>query len=331
MSPRLVARAGAVCCLVALTACAGSSDAAKVGQAGSPRGADSALADFLVDSSVVDLPLELPSQLFVEHDAVVVARTPGAVDSLFVELGDRVAAGQTLATLERGDQEIALARAEAAFENLERVAIRARALSKAGGTTPADSEQVEFQLRQADLARRKARRDIELTRVSAPFDGAITQRITRPRRFVAMGDTLFRVSETAPLFARIRVPEANAASARIGDAATVVRANGERVIATVVQASPAIDAASGTRELVLRLAAPGSFVAGASVRVQLGRERRRVLSVPREAIAPEGYALVVEHGRTTVRPVVVGGDIGAGRIEIVSGLVRGERLARPAR
>lgn len=324
---------------VAQLACGSEGEAAKPQQAGAPMGGaaggvanGNVVAEFTVDTSTVQVPLELAAQLYVEHDAVVVARAQGTIDSLFVELGDHVTAAQVLARLESADQEIALANAEASYDNLARVAVRARALAKSGGTTAADSEQVEFQLRQAEIARRKARHDLDLTRVTAPFDGVVTERSVRPRRFVAVGDTLFRVTEAAPLFARIRVPESSAQAVHVGDAATVVGSSGQRTPATIVHAAPVLDAASGTREVVLRLArAERELVAGANVTVALGRQRRRVVSVPRAAIAPEGYAVVLDNGRSTLRPVTVGADIGGGRVEVLSGLSPGERLARPTR
>ena len=291
-----------------------------------------AVAEFTVDTATVELPLELPAQLYVEHDAVVVARSAGTVDSLFVELGDRVTTGQRLARLESGEQEIALASADAAYDNLTRIVSRARALSKSGGVTSADSERVEFELRQVEIARRKARRDLELTRVNAPFDGVVTTRLVRPRRFVSAGDTLFRVTEAMPLFARIRVPQASVRVVRVGESAVVVSETGGQSPAVIINASPIIDAASGTREAVLRIPRPqADLLAGSTVTVRLGRQRRRVVTVSRDAIAPEGYALVVENGRSTLRAVTLGGPLDGGRVEVLSGLSPGERLARPIR
>lgn len=312
-------------------ACGNARDNVRMRQAGAPQ-AGSIEPAFTVDTATVELPLELPAQLYVERDAAVVARAQGTVDSLFVELGDRVNAGQLLARLESADQEIALASADAAYDNLGRVANRARSLMKSGGTSVADSEQVEFQLRQADIARRKARRDLELTRVTAPFEGVVTSRSVRPRRYVAVGETLFRVTEAAPLYVRVRVPEGSASTLRIGQQASITGANGERGVATIVHTAPIIDAASGTREAVLRLTnAHTNLVAGANVTVQLASERRRIISVARAAIAPEGYALVIDNGRSTLRPVTVGRDLGNGRVEVVSGLSPGELLAQPTR
>ena len=54
------------------------------------------------------------------------------------------------------------------------MAERQRALTTAGFATQADSEQVEFEYREAELALRKAQRDFDLTRIVAPFGGVVT-------------------------------------------------------------------------------------------------------------------------------------------------------------
>ena len=297
-----------------------------------PRAASAApdTAGLLVATATVRAPLQLPAQLYVEHDATVVARSAGVVDSVMTELGSRVTDGTTLARLENVDQELAVAQAEATYENVGRLVNRARVMTKAGGVTVADSEQVEFQYRQADIARRKAHRDLELTRIFAPFSGVVTARYARPGRFVAVGDTLFRVTESGPLLARVRIPEGSATAVRVGDQATVLGLSGATSKAAVVHAAPAFDAASGTREVVLQLAGAAGLLPGANVTVRLGDQQRQALTVPREAVSPDGYVLVMQNGRTALRSVTVGADVGGGRIEVVSGLSSGERVARTA-
>ena len=287
-------------------------------------------AGILVTPAAVRAPLELPAQLYVEHDATVVARSSGVIDSVYAELGTRVATGAALVRLESQDQELALAQAEATYENVGRLVTRARVMTKAGGTTVADSEQVEFQYRQAEIARRKARRDLDLTRVVSPFAGVVTARYARPGRFVAAGDTLFRVTESGPLLARVRVPEGSASTIRAGDRATVATIGGATSAASVLHAAPALDAASGTREVVLRLTGGAAFLPGANVTVRMGEQERQAVSLPREAVSPDGYVLVMQNGRTALRSVTVGGDVGGGRVEILSGLSPGERVAKQA-
>jgi hypothetical protein len=111
-----------------------------------------------------------------------------------------------------------------------------------------------------------------------------------------------------------------------GTSAQVTGARGEHGSARVVRASPVVDPASGTREVVLQLA-PGSKLApGSSVTVRLGSERRQVVTVPRNAVGPEGYALVWDDHRTTLRAVTLGSDLSGGRVEVVSGLAPGEQV-----
>jgi len=66
------------------------------------------------------------------------------------------------------------------------------------------------------------------------------------------------------------------------------------------------------------------------VAVRLGAERRRIVAIPRGAIAEAGYVLVWENGRTVLRAVTLGAELANGQVEVVSGLAPGERVVRSA-
>jgi RND family efflux transporter MFP subunit len=291
--------------------------------------ADAATAASLVtaDTITVELPLSLPAQLYVEHDAAIYARSPGVVESVLVDLGGRVRTGQLLARLENTDQTIALEQAKDRHDNAVVQAERQRALKSAGVVTQADSERVELELREAVLSLRKAQRDFDLTRIASPFDGAITGRTARVGRLVESGDSLFHVTALVPVLASVRVPEASAFGVKLGAEAEVVGPRGERARARVVRASPVIDAASGTREVVVQLVSGDRMPPGSSVTLKIGSERRRVVAVPREAV-DEGYALVWEDERASLRQVTLGGELPGDRVEVVSGVAPGEKLVR---
>lgn len=315
--------------VLALAACRGSpatsdKSAVETAAAGGATPDDIAVADTVT----LSVPLSLPSQLYVERDAAVLARSSGMVETLLADLGSRVVAGQELARLESTDQAIALDQARETFENTKQQVERQRALTTAGVVTKADSERVEFEHRQAGLALQKAQREIDLTRIVAPFSGVVTGRTARVQRLVKPGDSLFRVTALEPVLAAVHVPESSAGSLRVGADAQVTNGEGGTARARVIRASPIIDAASGTRELVLQLAPGSRLTPGSTVTVRIGAERRRVVSIPRSAVAREGYALVLDDSRTVLRAVTLGAELDGGRVEVVSGLAPGEKVVR---
>jgi RND family efflux transporter MFP subunit len=283
------------------------------------------------DTETVEVPLALPAQLYVEHDAALYARSAGVIESIYVDLGSRVQAGAVLARLEHKDQTIALSQARERHGNARLQAERNRALKSAGVVTAADSERVELEFREAELALQKAQRDHDLTRIVAPFAGVVTSRTARVGRLVAPGDSLFRLTAMAPVLASVRVPEASAFGVRVGSEGTIVGPRGERARARVLRASPVIEPASGTREVVLQLVGGDRLPPGSAVTVQLGTLTRRVVSVPREAVDSGGYAMVWDTSRPVLRQVTVGAELPGDRVEIVDGLAPGEKVVRDTR
>jgi membrane fusion protein, multidrug efflux system len=282
------------------------------------------------DTATVLVPLTLPSQLYVEHDATVYARSAGVVESILVDLGSPVTRGQPLARLESSDQRIVLDQARERLANATRSVERQRALKTAGVVTQADSERMELEHHEAQLDLRKAQRDFDLTRIAAPFSGVVTARSARIGRLVSSGDSLFRVTALRPMLAIIHVPESSSAGLAVGSGAEIVGGGGETARARVIRASPVLDAASGTRELILQVTSSTGLSPGASVTVRLGSERRQVVTIPRVAVGQDGYALVWADDRTTLRALTLGTELDGGRVEVLKGLSPGEKVVRAA-
>ena len=79
-------------------------------------------------------------------------------------------------------------------------------------------------------------------------------------------------------------------------------------------------------EVIVQVASHASLLPGTTVTVRVGSERRKVLAVPRSAVQDDNYVIVVENGRTQMRPVQLGGELPDGRLEVTGGLTAGERL-----
>lgn len=281
-----------------------------------------------VTSETIADPLTLPSQLYVDHDVVIAARTNGVLQQLDADIGASVQTGATLAAVDNSEQKIIVAQTEAALTDARRRAERIRALTRAGGATPADSETAEFALKRAQLSVDSAKRELSLTTITAPFAGRIAARYVGPFRLVHAGDTLFRLTESGPLLARIHVPEGRHDALGVGTRATVLGVDGQTTSAHVIRVSPIVDAASGTREAVLAVAPQGTLRPGSAVTVRIGSAPRRVTVVPGDVITQGGYVVVLGGSQPALRLVRVGNELPDGRREILSGLRDGERVRR---
>jgi hypothetical protein len=127
----------------------------------------------------------------------------------------------------------------------------------------------------------------------------------------------------------VHVPETSATGIQVGSQAEVVGLDGSKAPARVIRAAPVLDPASGTREVILQLSGGGpGFIPGSSVTVRMGSQRRHVVAIPRTAVASDGYALVWADNKPTLRQITLGSDLDGDRIEVVSGLSAGEKIAR---
>jgi HlyD family secretion protein len=127
------------------------------------------------------------------------------VERIYVEPGDRVDEGHTLATLDIADLNVQLANAEAALRIAQIQVTTAehnhRMLSGAGGISRNDLRQSEFALQYAVAFSRQAQAQVDATRIAlersvirSPMDGTVTAVVAREGS-VGMG-LLFVVEDT---------------------------------------------------------------------------------------------------------------------------------------
>lgn len=202
--------------------------------------------------------------LYSDLDAEIGSRMDGVVRQVLAELGDRVSAGQTLAVLDDEPQVARAAAARAAFELASREHTRAVELLRKGFTTAAEQEQSSYRRQAAEAALREAEIELQYTRISAPFAGVVTRRMTGLGRPVREAEPLFRITALQPLRALARLPEPAARRIRPGMSALLTADGGTQVAARVARISPAVDPGSGTVEVLLDVPRPGPLRPGSS-------------------------------------------------------------------
>ncbi len=200
----------------------------------------------------------------------------------------------------------------------------------------ADVMQLRAQLseRRANLA--LARQQLDDCTIRAPFSGAVTRRPSSPGEYLGVNAPILTLVRQNPLRVRLEVPERLAARVERGQMIEV-RLEGAPVVRTgrVVRLSPAIEAQG--RSLVVEgeipnldgVLRPGSFVQGT---ITLNPNAEGIV-VPRNAVlgfAGTERAFVVNNGVLEDRIVKTGRRLDDDRIEVLEGLVAGDRLVNPA-
>jgi RND family efflux transporter MFP subunit len=276
--------------------------------------------------------LRATGRLSALREATVRAESAGDVIEILVEEGDRVAAGEVLARLDRDRAAIVHRERSALAERSDARAARASVLAARGltsadaleaDTTLADDARLGVGLAAADLADRDLR---------APFAGVVARRHIKTGARMTNGDAAFTIVDPTALRADIDVPERDLALLAIGQPVRIVAPATPTctALATLAAISPAIDRRTGTGSAQVDLVdhdgrcRPGLHVL---LEVEYAAVADAVL-VPRSALVDgaDGPAVfVVENDAAVRRPVTVGISSGA-EVEITQGLDGGERV-----
>lgn len=272
-----------------------------------------------VVSQVLDRPITLPGDLVAFQDVEIRPRVAGLVTSIVVDRGSLVRKGQLLAQIaapelaaqraeadakvqaaqsQRIEAEAKLAADEATYQHLLKASatpgvVAGNDLEIAEKTAVADRARAE-QWRQNEQAVRDAARSVadmeSYLRITAPFDGVITERAVHPGSLVGpTSAAMLRLQQVARLRLVVAVPENAVAGTQPGQSVkfTVPAYPGETFSGTVARLGRALDVKTRTMAVELDVANPtGSLAPGMFASVAWSMRRLRPsLFVPTTAIA----------------------------------------------
>jgi RND family efflux transporter MFP subunit len=281
------------------------------------------------------------------NEVDVYAKVGGRIETLGVQVGDRVKAGQALASIEHREvawkAKAASASEQVAKANLDGAKLeldRTEALFK-GGSSPQsqlDSARVKYQLMLAQYAKEQAsaglaEQELANSRVDSPITGTITRRQINLGANVTATTILFTVQDVAALKLETSVDASAFARLRKGTEVQVqVDAYpSETFPGKVTVLSPSLD--SQTRRAAMELEVDNSsgkllpnMFAHASVK--LG-ELHNVVAIPKEAVleAPGGAIVyrVQDSSVKALRPQLGAEDHGF--VAVRDGLSEGDQVA----
>jgi membrane fusion protein, multidrug efflux system len=242
-----------------------------------------------------DRAVSIIGTLYPKDTATIAAQVDGAVERTLVDFGDRVSSNQDLAFIDTASYEAQLtqqagnlARAVANLTNARHNYDRVQKLSKEDIASAADFDQARAALDQAEAEVKAARGaevvaklNVERSRVTAPFDGGISQRVVGRGDYVKVGSPLFENVNDAILKFIFAVPERYASFVRKGLPVSFSVDNypGERFTGSVYLISPAVST-------VTRAFNVGALVTNAEFRLKANTFARGTLIVERGVPTP---------------------------------------------
>jgi len=185
-----------------------------------------------------------------------------------------------------------------------------------------ESQGVSHEARYADTV-------LSHTRVLAPMDAIVIERLAEMGSTVVPGTGLFRLVDPATLWVTARIDESVVGRVEVGQSAEIRLRTGNTVAGKVARIARQADAA--TRELEVNVAfdsPPARFAIDQEAEVSIDAGEDKGLVVPLTALVQhEGKqgVLVVRDGRAQFRPVVTGATEG-GRALVRQGLAAGDPL-----
>ncbi len=273
-------------------------------------------------------------------------RVAGKVAKRLVEVGDRVSAGQPLATLDEVDLRLQAEQAEAELNAATGVLAQAAAaegrvkeLRGRGWATEAQMDQARAAADEARARRKRAERSVELTRnslsyatLAADSPGVVTATLINPGQVVSAGQPAIRIARSAEKEVVVSIPESLLARARDGEASVALWSDPDRrYAARLREIAPAADAV--TRTYLAKFSLPE-----ADERIELGMTAtltltdpasRRVARLPLAALFDQGNGpslfVVEDGGRLTLSKVAVRG-YDAGDVLIDGGVEDGAKV-----
>ena len=287
----------------------------------------------------------------------------GRLQQVLVRVGDRVNAGQTLASFDNIEAGELLAQQNSARADLQRLRVqlatqakqieRSRQLVEIGAAAPKDleasqgeSEALRESIRSqestvAGITARLRRYGVESesgsgpisTPLRSPFAGVVTKAQAAPGDMVDESKELFTVADLSEVWVQAEVYEKDLGKLRLGQGALigVDTYPGERFAGRVSYISDILDPQTRTARVRCEVSNPGiRLKLDMFATVQLPTTfRRRAMAVPDSALQQieDQNVVFVRRAKTTfeVRHVGIGKTVN-GLVEIVSGLREGDQL-----
>ena len=297
-----------------------------------------ALTVTTVRPSQASLPIRLAANGSVTawQEAVIGSESNGLrLTDVRVNVGDRVRAGQVLATFALESVQAEVAQSNASLAEAEANALDAAANAEKARTLQASGALSEQQINQYNTAEKTAKARLEAakalltvqqvklkqTQLLAPDDGVISARTATVGAVVGAGTELFRMIRGGRLEWRAEVTSSDLGRVAAGTPATIIAANGAEVKGRVRMIAPTVD--PQTRSALVYVDLPANAALNTPVKAGMFAKGEFDLGTSSAMTVPQ-QTVVIRDGFSYV--FVLGADSHVSQVKIVPGRRLGDRL-----
>lgn len=259
--------------------------------------------------------------------ATLEAKVSGRIESMPVNVGQRVKTGDLVARLNAPEIGARLEQAEASLQQAERDWKRISSLLEQQAVTRAEADAVEGRYLVAKGGLAEARAMLAYVEVRAPFDGVISRKRAELGDLALPGKPLVDLEDPSRLQVEAEVPEGIAANIR-PEGRMTVRIADKELSAAVAEIAPTSDPVSRTFRIKLDLPDATPLMAGQFARLVVPLGESNFLRVPAAAVLQRGQlelAFVVDQDRARLHLVRTGRTVGD-EVEVLSGLDAGDKV-----
>ncbi|HEX5637940.1 MAG TPA: efflux RND transporter periplasmic adaptor subunit [Gammaproteobacteria bacterium] len=321
---KLIPKTPLVILLLLLQACSGDKAADDKGKS-SPKQVSTSVAA-LRDTQIIET---LPGTIEARRSARIHNQQAGVIDQILAFQGDKVKQGALLARL---DDKLLSAQRDKAMATLEQGKLdlkRAEALADNKLISDDALAQARTRVAIAQADARLAQAQFDYSRITAPFNGVISERLVDEGDVVANQTPLFTLLDTQNLKAIVSVPENLLVQLAVNNTAsiTIDSARLKDIPGRITRVSPALNEQTRQGEIEIEISpVPAGMLPGQICQVNLQGRQTATLMVDFDAIRHDtgGAFVYVLQADKVQRVGVQTGVQHEGHIEIVHGIQAGD-------
>lgn len=281
-----------------------------------------------IQTGDVSMNYSTTAVLEAKEEAQVVSKVSGILQSIYVEEGDYVEAGQILAKIEPQRYQLEVNKAKA---ELLKVKSELNRIEKVHGKNLVSFDtydKLKWQYESIKSNLDIAKLNLKETEIIAPISGYIAQRYVKVGNVVQQyqQESMFHIVEQKQLQGIVHLPEQQLQHVKAGQQTSLSLAaiGNNKVEATVERISPIVDAKTGTFKVTLNIPnESGQLKAGMFAEVSIKYSTHKdVMVIPRKALISmdnKHTVYQVIEGKVNKKEVEIGFQEGS-MVEITAGL-----------